>query len=761
MRTSEWSGRLVGRLSNKLSTLSLLLPLLVLAPTVDARTTLDLGEDDFSTVEQARNLQDRVIELIDAVRPAVVGVEIQFTNERGRPIGQAGGSGTIIDADDGIILTAGHVGRASGLDVMIYLHDGTRVSGKTVGQHLDGQEDCGLIKIDDDELDELAEQGFDLLELPLGDSSLVETGDWVLVFGHTHGIERNPWRPPPARIGRITSNHGHVITMDAPLNSGDSGGPMLNLDGELIGINESCAMHPFENAATAARVAIERLEGMRAGECTGATLPLVKNGLDLMDSMAASRPIVFEPADPSGGRHAGNVRRAFEDAVWEASDWTIRVYSNDIQVGLGTVIDSTGLLLTKASELDPREDEIMVTSSSGLFEEARVIGHDPKLDLLLLQLPPGDWIAAPLKESVEPEAGSWLVSAGPDASPISFGIRGLDTYVSDLSMMDGAFFGVRTESPRGKEIGSRIVDVVPGCAARRAGMKRNDLILRVDGNEVRGPRGLVRVLSDFRAGDLVRIEFERDGKLRDIDVRLGSRWSISNTEHETGNMLVPVSRRDTGFGRVIQHDSLITHDECGGPVVDLDGRFVGINIARSDRTKIFAIPADLLLESVRTMRQSNGDKAWAPMDPLHLQIPLVARGGVFDLHAQDAQVFGPSAQFARLDRGDDTGCILRWLTDRDEVLWVIDSPQPGAYEVILEYACNADSAGVPYEVRVMESTIESTALATSGWDDFQEQVIGELEIHDAERTIISVRPLRDPQLGLMNLRSLKLVPIID
>ena len=292
-------------------------------------------------------------------------------------------------------------------------------------------------------------------------------------------------------------------------------------------------------------------------------------------------------------------------------------------------------------------------------------------------------------------------------------------------------------------------------------MKRNDLILRVDGNEVRGPRGLVRVLSNFRAGDLVQIEFERDGELQDIDVRLGSRWSISNTEHETGNMLVPVSRRDTGFGRVIQHDSLVTHDECGGPVVDLDGRFVGINIARSDRTKIFAIPADVLLESIRAMRQSNGEKAWAPMNPLHLQIPLVARGGVFDLHAQDAQIFGPSAQFARLDQDDDTGCILRWLTDRDEVLWVIDSPQPGAYEVILEYACNSDSAGVPYEVRAMENTIESTAIATSGWDDFQEQIAGELEIHDAERTIISVRPLRDPQLGLMNLRSLKLVPIID
>lgn len=723
--------------------------------------TPSLTADDLTTLEEARSLQTRIIDLVDAVRPAVVGVEIQFTDERGRPIGQAGGSGTIIDATDGIILTAGHVGRANDLAVVIYLHDGTRLEGRTIGQHLDGQEDCGLIRIDPDDLDALRDRDIRLHELPLGDSARVDAGDWVLVFGHTHGVEVDPWRPPPARIGRITSNHGHVLTMDAPLNSGDSGGPLVNLDGELIGINESCAMHPFENAATAAAVAIDRLEGMLAGECTGATLPLAKNGLDLVDTMGSTRPVVFEPADPAGGRHEPEVREVFSDSVWDASDWTIRVYSDDTQVGLGTVVDESGLLLTKASELDPREGRILVATPGGLFKETTVIGHDPRLDLLLLQLPPGDWVAAPLEDAVDPEAGSWLVSAGPDASPISFGIRALDGYDSDLSRMDGAFFGVRTESPSDRSTGSRIVTVVPGCAARRAGLQRGDILLTVDGREIRGPRGLVRVLSDYRAGDLVDVRYVRDGRERDVLVRLGSRWSITSTEHETGNMMVPVSRRDTGFGRVIQHDSLVTQEECGGPVVDLEGRFVGMNIARSDRTKIFALPADTLLASIERMRQANREKAWKPMDPMLLQVPLPAREGVFLLHAQDAQVFGPSAQFARIGPEDATGCILRWLTDRDEVLWVLEDPEPGPYEVVIDYACDRESAGVPFELRCGDRVLESSVVATPGWDEFRERSIGVLEVTGGERVILSVAPDRDPPLGLMNLRSIRLIPIID
>ena len=117
-------------------------------------------EDDFSTAEEARAFESRIIQLIDDTRGAVVGVEILVRDQRGRMVGVAGGSGAIIDADDGIILTAGHVGRAAKLPVRVYLDDGSMLPAVTLGQHLDGQEDCGLIKIEPEALTKLPEGTF-------------------------------------------------------------------------------------------------------------------------------------------------------------------------------------------------------------------------------------------------------------------------------------------------------------------------------------------------------------------------------------------------------------------------------------------------------------------------------------------------------------------------------------------------------------------------------------------------------------------------
>ena len=728
---------------------------------VSSRGPIELDvEDRFTTISEARALERRVIELIDEVLPAIVGLEIIFQGTQ-RQGSIAGGSGTIIDLSRGLILTSGHVGRASGLPVKVYLNDGTVLNGETLGQYLDGQEDCGLVKVDPQLLADLPD-GL-VGELPLGDSDQVEKGDWVLAFGHTHGIETRPWRPPPARIGRITGNHDYVLTMDAPLNSGDSGGPTVDLKGRLIGINESCAQHPYENATTAVNVANLHFDNMLQGISGGATLPRLEENLELLDANATTNPIIFQPANMNAGRNETSMRRVLEAVTDEASEWTVRLFTDGQQVAYGLVVDESGLAVTKASEIDPRETSIMVGTSRGLLEGAKPLAIDRTLDLLLLQLPEGDWTPAPLEGEASLESGALVISAGTDRDPIAFGITQLDEYESDLSILDRAFLGISFQDFDEGVLGALVRGVVGGTAADRAGIRRGDVITMVDGTKIIGPNGISNALGSLRAGSVVELVFFREGVEQTGRVRLGSRAEATD-EYATGNDEIRVSRHDTGFGAVIQHDGLVRPEECGSALIDLDGNLVGMNIARNDRTRTFALPVAIMRASIENMRSGGGRvKVWQVEDPRRLQVPLGSdEQGEFLLQASDAQLFGPDVRFERSRRGRrsmNSGYITGIDSTRDEVLWVLDDPEPGVYQVRVRQSCAAKYAGTKYVFETEGDRIESAAMPTRGWGDFRDTIIGTITLPDQDAVVISLAAIEQPRDTLFLLSSVELVPV--
>ena len=741
----------------------LLSPSLVLGTFVSSHHGFAAADDEpFGTIEEARDIEQTVIALIDELRPSVVGLEIAFTQGRGLPPAIAGGSGTIIDLENGLILTAGHVGRTAHLPVKIYLHDGTRIEGETLGQYLDGQEDCGLIAFDPEQLETI--EHAPLAEAKLGDSTTVTVGDWVLAFGHTHGVETQPWRPPPARIGRITGNHDYVLTMDSPLNVGDSGGPLFTLDGLVVGINESVSRHPHENAATAIEVALDRFDQMLFCVSGGATLPQLENDFQLLNDVPSTYPIIFDPYDSRSGRDEPSMLNVLTSATWDAGDWVVRIMSDGQQVSLGLIVDESGLVLTKASEIDPRDESIEVMTASGLPIKARPLAIDGKLDLLLLELPPGDWTAAPIDKDHPIEAGTILISAGPDAQPISFGICELDTYRSNLSRNDRAFLGVGSVPLDSEEGGAVIQQVVPGSAASRAGLRTGDVLVSIDRKPLRGRDALIDVLSTYRAGDTIEIA-RRRGDARDvIRTRLGYR-NFSAFENEVGNAASRLNRHDTGFGEVIQHDGLLLPNQCGGALVDLSGRFIGMNIARSDRTKSFALNGAVIRSALKRMLDG-GDmvKVWKPQDPRTLQLPIQPNGaGVYRLDASSAQLFGPSVQFQLLPRrrmGRSQICIGALRSIRDEVLWVLDDPSPGAYEVWVEQSCGNEAAGKSYRLGTSRGTIDSVALPTANWFESRPIMIGEIELGE-EDPVITFKPTESSEQSLMLLHRIELRPITD
>lgn len=168
----------------------------------DPRTLSDLLALQTSVQEQSR----RVI-------PATVALQI----------GRAQGSGVIVTAD-GYILTAAHVSGEPGQRVTITLHDGRRVRGRTLGA--ERTSDAGMIKITDDG---------EWPHVELGDSDSVQIGQWCLAVGHPGGYQ--PGRPPVVRLGRVVARRETVIQSDCSLVGGDSGGPLFDLEGRVIGIH--------------------------------------------------------------------------------------------------------------------------------------------------------------------------------------------------------------------------------------------------------------------------------------------------------------------------------------------------------------------------------------------------------------------------------------------------------------------------------------------------------------------------------------------
>jgi Do/DeqQ family serine protease len=168
--------------------------------------------------------------LVESASPAVVNIRISQTRrDRFGRTGEVGGagSGVIVDAEDGYILTNHHV--VDGADeILVSLDDGRELEAELVGS--DAATDIAVIKVESE----------DLTEMPIGDSENVKVGDFVIAIGSPYGLSHTVTSGIVSALGRTgISRDGYedFIQTDASINPGNSGGALVNMSGELIGIN--------------------------------------------------------------------------------------------------------------------------------------------------------------------------------------------------------------------------------------------------------------------------------------------------------------------------------------------------------------------------------------------------------------------------------------------------------------------------------------------------------------------------------------------
>lgn len=151
-----------------------------------------------------------------------------------RPAPRSGmGSGVIVDAKNGYIITNNHViqnAKDENARIEVRLSNGSAPVGKVIGR--DPATDLALVQIKAD--------GLNLAELPIGDSERIEVGDLVLAIGAPFGLTQTVTQGIVSATGRnpmIVEGYEDFIQTDAAINPGNSGGPLLNMKGEVIGIN--------------------------------------------------------------------------------------------------------------------------------------------------------------------------------------------------------------------------------------------------------------------------------------------------------------------------------------------------------------------------------------------------------------------------------------------------------------------------------------------------------------------------------------------
>lgn len=227
-------------------------------------------------VEQLKVLEQRSGELMTDLLPAIVNVQV----------GAAQGSGVVVSRD-GYVLTAAHVIGRQNLNARIKFPDGREVNAKTLG--LNRGVDSGMLKITDPGTYPYVE---------VGESGDLKNGQWLLAIGHPGGWDEK--RGLVLRVGRLLYKNPTVLRTDCVLVGGDSGGPLFDFEGRVVGIHSRIGNALWDNFHVPVDSFSEEWDQLVAGKIVGASTKAYI-GLSLSgDTNQVSEVAPGSPADQAG-----------------------------------------------------------------------------------------------------------------------------------------------------------------------------------------------------------------------------------------------------------------------------------------------------------------------------------------------------------------------------------------------------------------------------------------------------------------------------
>ena len=281
------------------------------------------------------------------------------------------------------------------------------------------------------------------------------------------------------------------------------------------------------------------------------------------------------------------------------------IFADRKEIGYGVVIAANGLILTKASEVSGAAN-LEVTVDQSNYREVKLLMVDPRWDVALLKVEASGLVPVVYAATSAVPQGTWVVANGATSRTTRRLLAGIvSAKIREIPAAGGAALGVILNL---KSKALEVDEVNDKSGAKEAGLQKGDLILAIEGHKLKKIEDIGAVLKERKAGSTVKMTFRREGKEITVEVRLAARGELfSDQTNRNDQMSGEFSPRRSGFPRVMQHDILGSRSVVGGPLLDLDGHCLGMNIARANRAESFAIPLEDLKELSARLLQQTGN----------------------------------------------------------------------------------------------------------------------------------------------------------
>jgi serine protease Do len=328
-------------------------------------------------------------------------------------------------------------------------------------------------------------------------------------------------------------------------------------------------------------------------------------------------------------RKEGEIVRDSFSKVTEVFQESSAVFYDDWEASqYGIIISADGEILVKASELEAMEEPFVVIGKKS-YRDFSVLASNPVWDVALVKVDAQGLTPIEFAD-FEPPHGSIVIS---NAGTGRFSRRGQMGIISAHARAVGdeglAVLGIAFSPVSDEEVGIQITEVFDNGGAAKAGVKAEDILLSVEGQKIENPDDLLAMMEGKIPGDVLTLSLLREPEKSEVpieiedpfaelpakesaepltlEVELSERQNVLEAELTRNDyMSGEFSKRRSFFPRILQHDTSLANRTTGGPLLNLDGQCLGMNIAYASREASYAIPAKELQQVIANLRDESG-----------------------------------------------------------------------------------------------------------------------------------------------------------